>query len=755
MEPSTNPARHIRTFFARRSIFGIRPPSTTADVVIVTTLFSSTLGRLFVLLALLATGCAPRPASQALVSGAEITEARLADGPIALTSGWSARPGIEGALGVAGTPGAWTPVDIRDTFVQQGFPDQGSVSYRLPVRLHTVGPPLYAALQHTNNAHRLWVVFPSGEAQMLAQSGTVSDRADDVVLSRKPVVFAFPDAQSFTLVWQISNVGYPRGGPFHAIHVGTRQQIERVVLWRVATTIALTGFFLALGVVALLAWLQNAAEPAVLALALLAFLAATRTLAQSGLLEYLAALPFDTRVVLEIFTALALPGATAFLLWTAMPWAFAPWHALWRTPPADALHRAPHPRNPRARVLPLALRRLNTCAAAIGLATSVASTAAVIFAPTTVVGALLLPSSLVFLMLLGLMLLLSGEVLYVRYPLAPLFALSFAGLALVGLHDFLVTTSLLPYRVYLLSHGYAVFFVVFCTAYVTVRLRDARRAEEANTDLTRQVEQRSLEVQEASKAAQVAYLARSQFVAAVSHELRTPLASMMGYAHLLDDEVGPQLPPHHREFLHSIQASGDRLLHLINDLLDLSRIEAGRFDLHPTAVAASAAAREVGTHLYPLAREKNLTLDVQADLDDGAMLIADPMRLRQVLLNLVANAIKFTERGAVRLRVAGGRLGDRDAVVFSVEDTGVGISPEFLPYLFDRFSQEARTYAQTQSGTGLGLYLTRELVERMNGTIGVESTPGEGSVFTVTLPSAPVAAMPLPPNRRARPLVPR
>lgn len=248
-----------------------------------------------------------------------------------------------------------------------------------------------------------------------------------------------------------------------------------------------------------------------------------------------------------------------------------------------------------------------------------------------------------------------------------------------------------------------------------------------------EIAHRMKELRAATIAAHAASLAKSQFLTSVTHELRTPLTAIMGYVQILRDELQDQLSPDHREFFHAIHSSGDRLLILINDLLDLARIEAGRLDLRLSRVNAAQIVDEVCAQLYPLARSRTLQFDVHLG-SDVPPVRADMQRLRQVLLNLVSNAIKFTERGQITIRTYATTLHDGPAVAIAVRDTGPGISPEFMPHLFDRFTQEQRPAAASVPGTGIGLTISRELVARMDGEIRVESTLNVGSTFTVVLP---------------------
>jgi signal transduction histidine kinase/CheY-like chemotaxis protein len=234
--------------------------------------------------------------------------------------------------------------------------------------------------------------------------------------------------------------------------------------------------------------------------------------------------------------------------------------------------------------------------------------------------------------------------------------------------------------------------------------------------------------------------AKSEFLATMSHEIRTPLNSVLGFAQLL--AARDDLPPDVRRQVNLIDSAGGALLTVVNDILDFSRVEAGQIEIHPQPTSASALLRDTAAIMAPEARAKGLTLNVEIidpidmphDLDDA--------RLRQVLLNLLNNAVKFTSEGRIdaRLIVEPGDVEDR--LRFEIIDTGVGIEVEKQPLLFQRFSQVDSSSSRTYGGAGLGLAISRALIELMGGKIGVDSVPGRGSCFWIELASPVVEALP-------------
>jgi PAS domain S-box-containing protein len=240
-----------------------------------------------------------------------------------------------------------------------------------------------------------------------------------------------------------------------------------------------------------------------------------------------------------------------------------------------------------------------------------------------------------------------------------------------------------------------------------------------------------LALQDALEAAEAGIRAKSQFLAMMSHELRTPLQAILGYAHFLLHTPSGSLTAEQREDVDAIQLSAGRMVTLIEQLLDLTRMEAGRLELTLEPVALGTVLDYVRQDIAPLVAGRALTFAVALP-PDLPLIQCDPVRLRQILLNLVGNAVKFTEVGEISVSATHSAT---DAII-TVRDTGIGIAPEALPYIFEEFRQVDGSLTRRYGGAGLGLAISQRLAEQMNGTITVESEQGVGSVFTLRLPLA-------------------
>ncbi len=269
------------------------------------------------------------------------------------------------------------------------------------------------------------------------------------------------------------------------------------------------------------------------------------------------------------------------------------------------------------------------------------------------------------------------------------------------------------------------------------------------TELRRESEARAAQqeaLREAARRAEAANRAKSDFLANMSHEIRTPMAAILGYAELLAERLPVTTPVEAdspAQMLHAIRSNAEHLLDVINDVLDVSKIEAGQMEVEQIEVSPVEVVTQVLEMMRPRARARGLSLSCEMATPIPETILSDPLRLRQILVNLVGNAIKFTAAGAVCVRLGCDVSADRLQVV--VLDTGIGMSAEQRARIarFEAFSQADSTMSRRYGGTGLGLRISSTLATLLGGSIAVDSTPGEGSTFTLTLTTGPLVGVPL------------
>jgi len=257
-----------------------------------------------------------------------------------------------------------------------------------------------------------------------------------------------------------------------------------------------------------------------------------------------------------------------------------------------------------------------------------------------------------------------------------------------------------------------------------------RQLSEKNTELESEVTRRKLAEEKANEANE----AKSRFLSFISHEMRSPLNAVIGFAEELVDALGEDARPAQRDDAESILRSGRHLLGLINNLLDLSKIEAGRMPLHLEDFDPRKLVEELGRDVEPLIRKRNNRLRVAGGSGVDSV-HADATKIKQVLLNLISNAAKFTENGEIAVELGGGS----QVVTITVTDSGIGMSPDEQARLFEAYSQANRETSRKYGGTGLGLAISRRYCRLMGGDLTATSEPGSGSAFTLSFPRVVVA----------------
>jgi signal transduction histidine kinase len=270
----------------------------------------------------------------------------------------------------------------------------------------------------------------------------------------------------------------------------------------------------------------------------------------------------------------------------------------------------------------------------------------------------------------------------------------------------------------------------------TQRKHAEEALEKTRAELEEKVKERTRELTEANAKLQDLDRLKSQFLANMSHELRTPLNAIIGFSELMHDgKIGGPVSADHKEFLGDVLSSARHLLQLIDDVLDLSKVEAGRMEVLISSFRIEEIIIEVTQNVAPIMSVKGLKL-IRDIPENFSPIRSDKRKVYQILLNLVSNAVKFTERGEIQIRCQESQV----QAQISVSDTGIGITEEEMRFLFQPFSQIDGGLRKRHEGTGLGLYLSQELAALLGGTVSAESEYGKGSTFTLTIPCAPTGA---------------
>lgn len=637
-------------------------------------------------------------------------------------------------------PGIWNGYVPSEDDEKHKLPGAGYATYRLVINTNTVEPVLGLKILEFATSHRLWV-----NDELLSENGRVGINKEETTPQAFPRLINFKnDSGTIEIILQIANFTHRKGGIWTDIKMGTPEQLQLLREKQAFSTLFLCGGLLIMAVYHFWLYLLRRKDRAPLFCALLCILIAARASVTSEIfiLSYLPKISWNMIYIVQYLGFyLALPVFIQFI-------------------------RILYPLEMPAKPV--------TAAWVLGFLASLT----VLLTPPKIYTWLMLPYEVyaiaLLLFVLGAVLV---RALVRRREGAALFLLGTIAIVLVVIHDSLVSNEILwgPYIA-----DYGVFIFIFCQCCV-LSMRFARsfatveklseemldkndellklanernealvRLEEYSQNLEKTVLERTSELAKAKEDADFASRAKSDFLATVSHEIRTPMNGMVGMLELL--EATP-LNKEQKECFSVIKDCSGLLLSLINDILDLSRIEKGALSLEERDFEPKNLEHYLVHLIEPMASKRGLVF--VSDFSPGLppVLKGDPVRLRQVLLNLLNNAVKFTEKGSITLRVLVEQAGMKQVnVTFEVEDTGPGIPEKIKSSIFQPFTQGHAWANSSHGGAGLGLSICKRLVELMGGQIYFTSTKGAGTLFGFTIPLKDSASEPgLPEKDLANP----
>lgn len=660
---------------------------------------------------LLFTGCEPHSRIQPAEQPGNILISQPND-LFRLQHGWLAQPasGNPAQFRYAVDERSWTPVSVGQTFEDQGFPMEGSVVYRLHVRLPEGTTDLKGFLPYASNAHALFMATPDGKLFRIANSGNPGLTSESTLRSRRATWFDLPNYTDFVLVWHVANFDYPSGGPRYAPLIGSRGAVMQYVAWYFGTGVFIGSFYILVLLLCAILWFRNRAHVQYIALGALSIVLGWREFSTSSMGELLltdARYPFEVRMLLEHLTFALMPGLIGITLLTLFPSLHAPLRiGKWRL----SFSAAEHPDYIMAsRSLSQTWRTANSYIVLFTAGWSLsASLMLPLVSPYTMEVISSIGRGLAGFYVPGVWVIIASA-MWVKHPSRYWLAVGFAVFTAAGVHDLLVSSEVIASTRFYIGIG-SVILVALTMVALSSQWGNLSYKPPSRDQATRSRPE--------------------NFVHELSREVEKPIQNLHSYLTLLEQDLPEEATPMQRGFVQNLLKHCGQVSALLREVQEVHTLARQR-DVEQSLNMNTAVQQALEPRRNEIYKRGFILHEAYPLPDEATRIRIDPTVLEKILLHLFENAIQYMHAGEISVRVDAAAPND---VQLILKDTGIGMSPEFLPRATEAFTREARKL--DVEGAGLGLFISKTLTESAHGALTVRSALGKGTTVSLQFPRA-------------------